>query len=95
MQAKVYHVDKPSFRSDDKPAWPHAYSHVATVDSDDLETIFNLTNTVSYHWWKNPLVTAHFEGEGCRSTSVGDIVVFGDGRPWRCAPFGWVQINEE
>ena len=62
------------------------YDHVATVNTDELgaspapdhlELAWRLTNSVDHAWCQgNGLrVVNRFEGNGCRSTSVGDVMV--------------------
>lgn len=55
------------------------YAMVARVETSDLNVAYRLTNTIDQSWWLNESV--EFRGspdhgmEGCRSTSVGDIMV--------------------
>jgi hypothetical protein len=51
------------------------YCHVATVDTNDIEVAWEHTNSIDTAWWLNKGVTTHFKTKGCRSTSVGDIMV--------------------
>jgi hypothetical protein len=75
--------------------FPRDYTLVATVEGDDVEKAFELTNTIDHSWWENEGATALFDDSGCRSTSVGDVVVMSDGRQLECAPFGWKLLNDE
>ena len=50
---------------------------VAEVATTDLNTAYRLTNTIDNYWWENDRVSPCFEGEGCRSTSVGDVMKLG------------------
>ena len=43
--------------------------------SDKLEFAFMKTNSIEDAWYNNPEVTKMFDGKGCRSTSVGDMVL--------------------
>ena len=72
--------------------WPQDYDFVATVDTDNLEVAFELTNSIDCAWWTNAKVISRFEDNGCRSTSVGDIVVLADGRVLRCENSGWSAL---
>lgn len=56
------------------------YKHVANVDVVGLEGAFTLTNTIDFGWWENLHVEPTFNRrqKGCRSTSVGDIMVKDD-----------------
>ena len=63
------------------------------VDKDLLETqkcdkAFMLTNSIDDAWWNNDDVTPMFDGDGCRSTSVGDQILVGNTK-YMCSPFGW------
>ena len=75
--------------------FPRDYTLVASVTGDDVEKAFELTNTIEHRWWENPGVEALFESAGCRSTSVGDVIVMDDGRQLQCAGFGWKHINDD
>ncbi len=75
--------------------WPKDYDHVATVECNDLEVAFELTNSIEYGWWVNKGVTTHGNaGGGCRSTSVGDVVILDNGETWKCAGCGWDRIEQ-
>ncbi len=50
-------------------------THVASVDTNDPQEAFQLTNHIDSDWTKNPKVRA-LEGRH-RSTSVGDLIVEG------------------
>jgi hypothetical protein len=78
------------FRS---PADDCVYRLVAEVRASSLDDVFRLTNTIEEYWWGNTEVRATFQGEGCRSTSVGDIVFDGAGQGHFCASVGWVEMN--
>lgn len=41
---------------------------------DILSDAWELTNTVDEPWYINTDITKCFEGDGCRSTSIGDII---------------------
>ena len=93
MGTKVYHVIDATFSDRDVFEFPQSYAHVATVKTDCKEMAYRLTNTIDKYWWKNDGVTSHFDGEGCRSTSVGDVVICPDGITYRCAGMGWKVIS--
>jgi hypothetical protein len=83
------------FDAQENAQWPGDYDHVATVESDDREDAFELTNSIDSNWWVNVGVTPHgAAAKGCRSTSVGDIVVLGNGEAWKCAGCGWDRIEQ-
>ena len=88
----VFHDLNPVFRVDpytlskfQSAAVRHLYFvKVATVDVEDLEEAFRLTNNIDHSWLSNAKVepTPVIVGKGgCRSTSVGDVLVpHGTGR---------------
>ena len=45
--------------------------------NEKLEKAFMLTNSINDAWWNNEGVTPMFPDKGCRSTSVGDMVLVG------------------
>jgi hypothetical protein len=72
--------------------FPTDYYLVATVDCENLDEAFKLTNYFPCfdngfrRWWKNERVTPHFteprcllEDDSCRPTTVGDCIVKPDG----------------
>ena len=63
------------------------------VVDQKLETAFRLTNSVNHAWWENEGVTPMFPEQGCRSTSVGDMVLVGTEK-YVCASTGWKKLNE-
>lgn len=70
------------------------YRLVAEVEASSLEGVFERTNTIEQYWWTNDGVTRKFSGHGCRSTSVGDIVIDGKGDAHFCASLGWEQVGK-
>ena len=65
----------------------------ATVN-EKLELAFELTNSIEYAWWENEEVTPMFpDKEGCRSTSVDDMVLIGTEK-YVCKKQGWEKLNE-
>lgn len=62
------------------------YTHVATVDTDDMEEAFKAMNL-----WDN---SAEVLRNGpCSSMSVGDILELADGSKYRCASFGFTPLE--
>jgi|TARA_R110000737_G_scaffold56694_2_gene81337 hypothetical protein len=55
------------------------------------EVAFVKTNTINDAWWRNEGVTPMFPENGCRSTSVGDMVLIGTEK-YKCDPMGWSLI---
>jgi len=93
--AKVFHVVEPNFGFGPEAKFPEDFILVAETEADDLGIVFEKTNTIDQCWWLNPGVTRRFPAEGCRSTSVGDVVTVGDGRAFKCASSGWEPIDLE
>ena len=56
-----------------------------------LEIAFMLTNSIDYAWWENEEVTPMFPEKGCRSTSVGDMVLIGTEK-YICENVGWRKV---
>jgi hypothetical protein len=59
--------------------------------SAKLEKAFMLTNSINDAWWNNEGVTKMFPEEGCRSTSVGDMVLIGKEK-YMCDSSGWSLV---
>mgnify|MGYP000017541869 FL=1 len=55
------------------------------------EIAYVKTNTINMPWWRNEGVTVMFPEKGCRSTSVGDMVLIGTEK-YKCDNFGWSKI---
>ena len=60
-------------------------------DREKCEKAFMLTNSIDDAWWNNEEVTKMFGGEGCRSTSVGDMVLVGTEK-FLCESTGWSKV---
>jgi hypothetical protein len=87
--------EKVSVIHDNGPAGPNV---VAFIDmpktlstTDKLERAFMLTNSIDDAWYKGKEITKMFEGDGCRSTMVGDMVLIGTEK-FKCEPNGWSKI---
>ena len=59
--------------------------------NEKLELAFRLTNSIEYAWWENEEVTPMFPEQGCRSTSVGDMVLIGTEK-YVCENMGWKKV---
>lgn len=70
-----------------------SYRLVARVDTEELELAFQLTNTIERSWWKNSKVAPLFDGTGCRSTSVGDMLQRPDGKRFVVCSLGFAEIE--
>lgn len=59
-----------------RPAWNHGdYTHVADVDTTDLEEAYKLTNHIMSDWQDNDGVEAVGDAkEGAKSSSMGDVL---------------------
>ena len=60
--------------------------------SQKIDQAFMLTNSIDNAWWNNDDVTPMFDGDGCRSTSVGDQVLVGNTK-YMCSPYGWELVT--
>ena len=59
--------------------------------TEKLEKAFMMTNSVHDAWWNNEGVTPMFPEKGCRSTSVGDMILVGKEK-YLCDSFGWSLV---
>ena len=59
--------------------------------TEKLERAFMLTNSIDDAWYKGKKITKMFEGEGCRSTMVGDMVLIGKEK-FKVEPMGWSKV---
>ena len=71
---------------------------VAMVEVDKSESIekkceiaYVKTNTINMPWWRNEGVTVMLPEKGCRSTSVGDMVIIGTEK-YKCEMSGWSKV---
>ena len=75
---------------------PHtvAFVHVdkGLLETEKCDKAFMLTNSIDDGWWNNDNVTPMFDGDGCRSTSVGDQVLVGNTK-YECSPYGWELVT--
>lgn len=82
----VYHAVNPTFfPKKDFRYSPSEFVLVATVDTDSKSVAFAKTNNVEWSWTQNDGVTFYADNlpegsptDGCRSTSVGDVLHVGD-----------------
>ena len=79
------------------PPIPPVTVALVTVDKkisteDKIEKAFMLTNTIHDAWWNNKDVTKMFDGDSCRSTMVGDMVLVGTEK-FRCESSGWSKVS--
>jgi hypothetical protein len=88
----VYHDKKPSFGVLEEPrTWPDDYDVAGEVDTDNLDEVYELTNTITGPWWENAGVK---NAKPTRSTSVGDIVVTSKDVVFLVLPVGWQEIGK-
>ena len=72
------------------PKFPQDYKHVANVEAEGVDKVFELTNHITSNWEDNRGVMVIQRGN--RSTSVGDIVVDTDaGVKHLCESAGWTE----
>ena len=70
---------------------------LVTVDKklstdDKLDKAFMLTNSIEDAWWNNKNVTKLFDGDSCRSTMVGDMMLVGNEK-FVCKSSGWSKVS--
>jgi hypothetical protein len=70
---------------------------LVTVDKklstdDKLNKAFMLTNSIEDAWWNNKNVTKLFDGDSCRSTMAGDMVLVGNEK-FVCKSSGWSKVS--
>lgn len=76
------------------------YEHVACVGTDRMELAYRLTNSIDAPWYAAEAepatvrVRARFAGKGCRSTSVGDVLVTPSG-VYAVARVGFERLSLE
>ena len=77
---------------------PAGVNTVAFIDmpkvmsvSEKLEHAFMLTNSIDDAWYNNKGITKMFDGDGCRSTMVGDMVLIGTEK-YKCEGNGWSKV---
>ena len=51
-----------------------------------------LTNSIDSPWYTNKEITKMFDGDGCRSTMVGDMVLIGNEK-FKVEPMGWSEVK--
>jgi len=56
--------------------------------TEKLEFAFEKTNSINDAWWTNEEVTKMFDGDSCRSTSMGDAILIGTDK-YVCEAAGW------
>jgi len=94
MRYTVFHARNPTFQNwtTGNPAFPLGYEKVAVVECDNLEQAFHVTNHIDEDWTVNKEVVELFKSQS-RSTSVGDVIVDGDGRKFYCQMAGWLELS--
>ena len=74
---------------------PHTVAMVevdkSLPDEEKCEVAFMKTNTIDCGWWENASVEKMFDGNACRSTMVGDMVLIGTTK-YKCDSVGWSKI---
>ena len=87
--------EKVSVIHDNGPAGPNVVAFIdmpkTLTTSEKLERAFMLTNSIDDAWYKGKKITKMFEGDGCRSTMVGDMVLIGTEKV-KVEPMGWSKI---
>jgi hypothetical protein len=74
---------------------PHTVALVevskALSTDEKLDKAFMLTNSIDDAWYNNKEITKMFDGDGCRSTSVGDMALVGTEK-YKCESLGWSKM---
>ena len=74
---------------------PHTVAFVevskALSTDEKLEKAFMLTNSINDAWYNNKEITKMFDGDSCRSTSVGDMALVGTEK-YKCDISGWSKV---
>jgi len=87
--------EKVSVIHDNGPAGPNVVAFIdmpkTLTTSEKLERAFMLTNSIDDAWYKGKEITKMFEGVGCRSTMVGDMVLIGTEK-FKVEPMGWSKV---
>ena len=87
--------EKVSVIHDNGPAGPNVVAFIdmpkTLTTSEKLERAFMLTNSIDDAWYKGKEITKMFEGAGCRSTMVGDMVLIGKEK-FKVEPMGWSKV---
>jgi hypothetical protein len=94
MPIQVFHAT--ALRSFSEPFaefTPENFTHVADVDTDDLEVAYDMTQSVDAPWTKNPGVTTPKMYPHYRSSSVGDVFVDADGKAHRVDRTGFTPVS--
>ena len=59
---------------------------------EKLERAYMLTNSIDAAWYTSDEVEYIGPEKSCRSTSVGDMIRFENGKKFKCEPAGWSEI---
>ena len=59
---------------------------------EKLERAYMLTNSINDAWYTSDEVEYIGPEKACRSTSVGDMVRFENGKKFKCEPAGWSEV---
>lgn len=71
------------------------YDCVAAVDTPSLDAAYERTNTIHSPWYTAPGLPVSAQAAlGCRSTSVGDVLLTSDGRLYAVASMGFTDITD-
>ena len=86
---------KVSVIHDNGPAGPNVVAFIdmpkSMSTSEKLEHAFMLTNSIDDAWYNNKGIRKMFDGDGCRSTMVGDMVLIGTEK-YKCEGNGWSKV---
>lgn len=71
MKFAIFHAKKGNFLADELPIGD--FKFVATVNADNINDVFGISQNIDKSWLKNQDVIATTQTEA-RSTSVGDVI---------------------
>lgn len=74
-----------------EPGFPRDFTHVADLDTDNLDDAFGLSQHIDRNWLEGQRVL-RFHTVHARSTSVGDVLVLA-GKAYVCENFGWRELG--
>jgi len=82
------------------------WDRVAEIENTTLNDAYRLTNSIDCGWWENEEVESLFDGEGAKSTDIGDLMLveiplepetendaISHFELWIVAPVGFVKID--
>jgi hypothetical protein len=95
MKVRVLHNPNFLFHSKGNTLKIEKLTPVAELEVQELEEAYRRTNTIQDYWWNDDSIQRLFEGDGCRSTSAGDVIVDLDAnKVYLVAPLGFTLLGD-